>query len=130
MILMPSGHVVSLGTAYSRQRAHQLIDQAPSDWLCEVKPRTRSNAANAKMWAMLSDISRAKPENRAHTPEVWKTLAMHACGHEVQFLNGLNGDPFPAGFRSSQLSVAQMIELIEFLYEFGARHGVRWSDTE
>jgi hypothetical protein len=127
---MPKGHTIALRSPHNRIRAHKLVDFAPDGYVCEIRPPTRSNDQNAKLWAMLTDISLAKPEGRAHTPEVWKTLAMHACGHEVQFLNGLNGEPFPAGFRSSQLSVAQMSELIEFLYEFGARHGVRWSDTE
>jgi hypothetical protein len=127
---MAKGHTILLNSPHSRHRAHQLIERAPDGYVCEISPPTRSNDANAKMWAMLTDISLAKPEGRMHSPEVWKTLAMHACGHEVQFLNGLNGEPFPAGFRSSRLSVAQMSELIEFLYEFGARHGVRWSEPQ
>ena len=55
---------------------------------------------------------------------------MKACGHAVQFAVGLDGDPFPTGFSSSQLNVAQMSELIEFIYEYGARHGVVWKETE
>jgi hypothetical protein len=127
---MAKGHTIPLNSPHSRHRAHQLIERASDGYVCEIRPPTRSNDANNKMWAMLTDISLAKPEGRMHSPEVWKTLAMHACGHEVQFLNGLNGEPFPAGFRSSRLSVAQMSELIEFLYEFGARHGVRWSEPQ
>jgi hypothetical protein len=82
------------------------------------------------MWAMLSDISRAKPEGRRMTPDLWKAVFMQACGHEVQFLQGLDGQPFPAGFRSSRLSVAQMAELISFIQAKGDEWGVRWSDTE
>ena len=85
-------------------------------------------AANAKMWAMLSDVSRAKPEGRTHTPEVWKALFMSACGHAVQFEQGLDGTPFPVGFRSSRLSKAQMIDLIEFIYAYGSQHGVVWTE--
>src|SRR3569623_1398765 len=73
---------------------------------------------------------RATPEGRCQTPEVWKALFMHACGHAVQFENGLNGQPFPTGFRSSRLTKAEMSELIECILEYGARHGVRWSDPE
>lgn len=113
-----------------RALAKRLIDQAPHDAVVKIGAARRSAEANAKMWAMLSDISRAKPEGRTHIPEVWKTLAMHACGHEVQFLNGLNGEPFPAGFRSSKLSVNQMSDLIEFLYEYGSRHGIKWSEPD
>jgi len=122
---MAKGHLIPL--RYGRQRAHQLIEQAPDDWLCELRPPTRTKEQNDKLWAMLTDVSVSKPEGRSLTPEAWKALAMHACGYEVQFLNGLNGEPFPVGFRSSRLTVSQMSELIEFLYAYGAKHGVKWT---
>jgi DNA primase len=76
-----------------RQRllARQLIEQAPDDAVVTIRPARRSLDQNARFWAVLSDISRAKPEGRCHTPEVWKNLMMHACGHAVQFEMGLNG---------------------------------------
>lgn len=62
------------------------------------------------------------------TAELWKCVFMHACGHEVQFLHGLDGLPFPVGFRSSRMSKGQMADLITFIQEYGDRHAVRWSD--
>lgn len=64
---------------------------------------------------------------RKHTPEVWKALFMSACGHQVQFAQGLDGSPFPTGFRSSRLTKAQMCELMEFIVAYGNEHGVVWS---
>ncbi len=113
-----------------RALAKQLIDRAPYEAIVTVKAATRSNEQNAKLWAMLSDLSRAKPEGRMHTPEVWKQLVMHACGHAVQFEIGLNGQPFPTGFRSSRLTKAQMSDLIEWIYSYGAEHGVVWTEPE
>lgn len=113
-----------------RAFAKQLIDRAPQDAVVRISAPTRTLDQNAKMHAMLSDISRAKPEGRCHTPEVWKALMMHACGHAVQFETGLNGQPFPIGFRSSRMTVAQMSDLIEFMYEYGARHAIAWTDSE
>jgi hypothetical protein len=55
---------------------------------------------------------------------------MSACGHVVQFENGLNGQPFPIGFRSSRLSKSQMSDLIECIHEYGARHGVEFNEGE
>lgn len=110
-----------------RALAKKLIDAAGADYIVRISEPTRSLDANAKMWAMLSDISRAKPGGRMHTPDVWKSLAMHACGHAVQFEVGINGEPFPIGFRSSRMSKKQMIDLIEWLYAFGAEHGIEWS---
>ena len=111
-----------------RMLAKALIDKAPVDAVVTVKEATRSLDANAKMWAMLSDISRAKPEGRTMTAELWKAVFMQACGHEVQFLNGLDGLPFPAGFRSSRLTVRQMADLISFVSAYGDQHGVKWSE--
>jgi hypothetical protein len=49
----------------------------------------------------------------------------------VQFADGLDGaGPFPLGFRSSKLTKQQMSDLIEVIYEYGARHGVEWSEKE
>lgn len=111
-----------------RAFAKSLIERAPQDAVVTVREAKRSLEQNDKMWAMLSDISRAKPEGRRHTPETWKALFMHACGHAVQFEMGLNGQPFPVGFRSSRMSKSQMSDLIEFVYSYGAEHGVVWSD--
>ena len=111
-----------------RMLAKALIDKAPADAVVTVKEATRNLDQNARLWAMLSDISRAKPEGRTMTAELWKAVFMQACGHEVQFLNGLDGLPFPAGFRSSRLTVRQMADLISFVAAYGDQHGVKWSE--
>ncbi|MCW2303230.1 hypothetical protein M2324_001623 [Rhodovulum sulfidophilum] len=113
-----------------RQFAKQMIDAAPQDGVVRISEAARNNDQNARMWAMLSDVSRAKPEGRRHTPEVWKALFMHALGHETRFEMGLSGEPFPIGFRSSRLTVRQMADLITFIAEYGDRHGVRWTEPE
>lgn len=119
---------VILRSAYQRELAKSLIDKAPPDFVVNIHEPSRTLDQNAKLWAMLSDIARAKPEGRMMTAEMWKCVMMHACGHEVQFLNGLDGLPFPVGFRSSRMTKGQMADLITFIQEYGARHGVRWSD--
>jgi hypothetical protein len=58
-----------------------------------------------------------------------KVLFMHACGRQVQFLPALDGGAFvPYGQSSSDLSVAEMTELLEFMFCWGAENGVVWSD--
>ena len=112
-----------------RHLAKRLIDSAPVDAVVTIRAAKRTLDQNAKMHAMLSDISRAKPEGRMMTPDLWKSAFMNACGHQVQFMNGLDGGaPFPIGFKSSRLSKAEMSDLIESIYEYGARHGVLWSE--
>jgi hypothetical protein len=47
----------------------------------------------------------------------------------VAFAEGLDGSgPFPLGFRSSKLTKPQMSDLIETIFEYGARHNVEWSE--
>ena len=123
-----TGQTVILRGEAQRALAKSLIDRAPGNAVVKIRPASRSLDQNAKLWAMISDVSRAKPDGLCHTPEVWKALFMSACGHSVQFEHGLDGQPFPIGFRSSRLTKAQMSDLIEFIYAYGAEKGVAWSD--
>jgi hypothetical protein len=112
-----------------RQMAKRLIDQAPGGAVVEIKPPRRSNDQNARMWAALSDISRAKPEGRDMPPELWKSLFMAACGHQVRFEPSLDGQGVvPLGFRSSRLSKVEMSDLIECINAYAAEHGVTLGD--
>ena len=124
------GQTIILASERQRAIAHALIDRAPDGFVFNIHEPNRTLDQNAKMWAMLSDIARAKPEGRMMTAEMWKCVFMHACGYEAQFLNGLDGLPFPVGFRSSRMTKAQMADLITFIQEYGDRHGVRWSEPK
>lgn len=115
---------VILNSASQRAFAKRMVDCAPAGAVMTVKEATRTTDQNALLWSVLSDISRAKPEGRKHTPEVWKCLFMSACGHAVQFEMGLDGKPFPVGFRSSRLSKSQFSDLIEFIYSWCAEKGI------
>jgi len=120
--------VVHLRGKYQRELSKQLIDKAPDNAVVRISPERRSDDQNAKMWAMISDVSRAKPEGRVHIPEVWKCIFMAACGHEVAFENGLDVSPFPIVCHSSKWTKAQMSDLIEFIYSWGAKYNIKWSD--
>lgn len=123
------GQTVILRGDSQRHLAKRLIDAAPSDAVVNVREASRNSDQNARMWAMLSDVARAKPEGRHWTPETWKSAFMHSLGWQVQFCEGLdNSGPFPIGFRSSRLTVKQMADLITVIQEYGDRHGVRWSE--
>lgn len=126
--MMARGQTIRLASDAQRHLAKRLIDVAPQGAVVNIQEAKRTSDQNAKLWAMLSDVSRSKPEGRAHTPEVWKALFMNACGHAVQFETGLSGQPFPVGFRSSNLTKREMIDLIDFIGSYGSAHGVRWSD--
>lgn len=123
-----TGQTIILSNPLARAQAHRLIDAAPQGAVANIREATRSLDQNAKMHAMLSDVSRAKPDGRRATPDDWKAIFMNACGWEVQFIEGLDGRPFPQGFRSSHLSKSQMSDLITFISAFGDQHGVIWTN--
>lgn len=123
-------HTFYLTSRHARQRAATAATLAPEGYVCVIREPKRTLDQNDKMWAMLTDIAAAKPLGRRHTPDDWKAIAMNACGWECQFCEGLDGRPFPIGFRSSQLTKSQMSQLIDWLQAFGDEHGVRWSDHQ
>lgn len=128
---MSVGQTIILYGLSSRQKAENLINAAPSGSVVTIKPPKRTLAQNDLMWALLSDVSRAKPEGRALTPDVWKSLFLHSLDHAQRFEMALDGNGMvPVGFRSSRLSKEQFSDLIEVIREYGARHGVQWSNDD
>lgn len=126
-----SGQTVILRGPTQRGFAAKLIQAAPDDAVVTIREATRNADQNARMWAMLSDVARAKPEGRHWTTDVWKAAFMHSLGYQVRFCEGLDGQgPFPTGFRTSRLTVRQMADLITVIGEYGDRHGVRWTEPQ
>lgn len=123
-----SGHTIILRGPDQRALAKRVIDLAPQDAVVTIRKATRSKEQNDRMWAMLTDVAKAQPDGRAMTPDMWKAAFMNALGHQVMFLDGLDGQPFPYGFRSSQLTKVQMSDLMEFMSAWGSERGVRWSE--
>jgi len=114
-----------------RAAARHLVDVAPAGSVMSLSPPKRTLDQNALMWALLSDVSRAKPEGRTLTPDVWKALFLHSLDHAQRFEMALDGKGMvPVGFRSSRLSKEQMSDLIEVIREFGARHDIQWSNDD
>lgn len=124
-----NGQTIILAGDPQRALAKRLIDLAPQGAVVNVKEAGRTLDQNARMWAMLSDVSRAKPEGRTMTPDVWKSMFLHGLDHTQRFELALDGQGMvPVGFRSSRLTKAQMSNLIEFIYEYGARHDVKFTE--
>jgi len=126
---MSAGQTIRLISDINRARASRWCQTAPHGAVVNIREATRTGEQNARMWAMLSDVSRAKPEGREMTPDVWKSLFLHSLDHAQRFEMALDSKGMvPVGFRSSRLNKQQMSDLIEMIYEWGARHGVEWSE--
>ncbi|MFK4871620.1 recombination protein NinB [Novosphingobium sp. ZW T3_23] len=123
------GQTITLANPSVRALAHRLIDAAPAGAVVNIKEAARTSDQNAKLWAMLSDIARAKPQGRVLTTEVWKALFMNAAGFTCAFEPTLDGQGvIPLGFKSSRLNKAEFSDLLEAIHCFAAEHGIQFTD--
>jgi len=122
--------LIVLRNAQDRHRAHQWIDAAPNGTRVQYRGPKRTLPQNDRMWAMLTDVAtQAEHCGRKYTTDQWKVLMLRACGREVQFIPALDGSTFiPWGQSSSELSVDEMTALIEFMFAWGAEHGVELNE--
>lgn len=113
-----------------RRKAATWANKAPWGTRIEFKASKRTLPQNDRMWAMLTDIAEQKTHlGRKYTPDQWKVIFMHACGREVQFIPALDESTFiPWGQSSSDLSVSEMTDLIEFMLKWGAENGVQFKE--
>jgi hypothetical protein len=120
-----SGQTVILSNPGSRSQAHRLVDLAPHGAVLTIAEARRTNDQNALMWALLSEIARAKPQGRVLPTETWKALFMHEAGFKCTFEPSLDGQGVvPLGFKSSRLRKAEFSDLIEAIRAFAAENGV------
>lgn len=96
----------------------------------EVRPETRSLEQNARLWAMLTDISK-QVEWYGHrlTPDEWKDV-FSASLKRTKVVPGLDGGFVVCGQSTSKMTIAEMCELQELMEAFGAQKGVRFTCPE
>ena len=108
-----------------------------------VKPYspTRSIEQNAKMWALLTDLSKqvvltqdgykhiseAQGWTRKLSPEDYKDVTT-AVLRGQDTVPGLDQGFVLIGGRTSKMTTNEMMDLIEFIQAFGASKGVEWSE--
>ncbi len=126
---MSDKQIFRLVHGQARAGAKAAIDAAPDGFMVTIQPRTRSLESNAKMWAMLADVSRqVNWHGRKLSPESWKDV-FSAALRKQEVVPGLDGQSFVVlGQRTSKMTVREMADLIELIYAFGAERGVVWSE--
>lgn len=102
---------------------------------CIVRPvkSRRSLLSNAKMWAMLADVSKqvewpVDGKMQKLDAEDWKSLITAAAKQEARVAAGLHGGAVMLGVSTRKMTVSEMSDVIEQLHAFGAEKGVVWSD--
>lgn len=101
--------------------------------ICE---KDRTAEQNAKLHAMLTDISRqVEHAGRKWDVLIWKRLCTAAWlreeGESATMLPALDGNGFDVIYeKTSRLGVKKCASLIEWIQAFGAEHGVRWTQKD
>ncbi len=108
------------------ETAFKTVAQLPYGYMLKVADRTRTEDQNALLWPLLGEFEKqAELNGKKWKDYQWKSIFMEQLGHEQDFLPSLDGSRwFPAGLRSSKLSVKQFSDLIELIYATAAERGV------
>lgn len=128
---MPRAMIIIRGEK-DRSRAAKWAAQAPFATRIEFKAAKRSLDQNAKFWAMLTDVATQLPWHGIRlTPDDWKLVFLDSLNREMRVVPNIDGNGFVnLGRSSSDLSKAEMCELIELIHSFGAKHGVVFHDGD
>jgi hypothetical protein len=112
------------------RRAAKWLQQAPAGTRLEFKAPKRSLPQNDRMWAMLTDVaSQVKWHGLRLSADDWKLIFLDALKRELRMVPNLDGNGFVSlGRSSSDLSKAEMTDLIDLISAFGANHGVVFHD--
>ena len=97
----------------------------------ELRPETRSDAQNRRLWAMLADISaQVDWYGKRLTPEDWKHVFSSSM-KKLDVVPNLDGTGFVAlGQQTSKMTKAEMSDMQTLMEAFGAERGVRFSAPE
>jgi len=122
---------IYLRGATQREYARRLITEAPQDYVVVIKPPTRSDDQNAKLWPMLGDVSKQVDwYGRKLSDEDWKHV-FTASLRKLDVVPNLDGTGFVAlGKSTSNMSKHEFSDLITLIYAFGAEKGVVWTDPK
>lgn len=128
--------MLTLRSTAEREQAIQWVRKAPTHTRVEFKGPARSLDQNSRFWAMLTDVAvQGRIKDRRFNTEDWKTMFMTAYaeerGLEIRHLPALNrAGMIPCGRSSSDLSVHEMSELMEWIAAWGAENGITFHDQE
>ena len=88
----------------------------------------RSLSQNAKMWPMLTDMSRqVEWYSEKLTPDEWKHVVTAGLLKQ-RAVPGMDGGFVVLGQSTSKMPKAEFSQLIEIIYALGAEQNVQWSE--
>lgn len=94
-----------------------------------IRPEKRSTAQNRRMWAMLQELSaQVVWHGQKLSPEDWKTMCTASLKNQ-RVLPGIDGGFVVMGESTSQMTVAEMGMLMDFMEAFGTQRGVEFAEA-
>lgn len=116
----------------ARRRAVQGVLDAPEGYVVTIKPPTRNLDQNAKLHALLTDISKQVPYGgKMRSMETWKAIMVsaHAIATEepTEVVCGIEGEFLNLRESTAKMSVARMSSLIEYATAWCASNNVTLS---
>ncbi len=124
--------MIPIATDADRAKAIKWASGVPVGTRIEFKAPKRSLPQNDRFWAMLTDVAEQLPwHGQKLRADDWKLIFLDALKRETRLVPNIDGNGFVnLGRSSSDLSKAEMSDLIELLFMFGANHNVAWKDPE
>lgn len=114
----------------TRAKAVNWVAIAPPGTRVEFKAPKRTLPQNARFWAMLTDVAQQVLWHGVRlTPDDWKLIFLDGLSAELRIVPNIAGTGFVnLGRSSSDLSRAEMGDLMELIAAFGAERGVMFHD--
>ena len=127
--------ILKLTGEAAKKAACREIMAAPVGHIVRITPETRSLDQNAKLHAMLTDISKqAKYLGAKRDLEFWKGLFVSgwqiATGERPEIVPGLEGEFINIRESTTTLGVKRMASLIEYVTAWAVSNGVRLTEPE
>ncbi|MDC2824583.1 recombination protein NinB [Rodentibacter pneumotropicus] len=126
-----------LRSAQVRSNCLEFIRDLPTDekkpLVVKVQPMTRTQAQNAKLHAMLGDISKqCEFQGKKRDIDTWKMIMVSAhriaTGGKAEMAIGLEGEVINLRESTAQMGVKRLASLIEYVTAWGVQNGVHFND--
>jgi hypothetical protein len=115
----------------ARRNAAQACLDAPEGWVVRFSEPKRSLAQNARLHAMLADVSEQVVwYGQKLAAEDWKRI-FAASLSKVRVVPGIDPGSFvPVGLRTSDMTISEMSDMMALIEAFGAERGVVFRQPE
>ena len=136
-----NGRRLILRNATIRDRAAEMVaglpvsEEKPLEVLVRPYEEPRNLEQNAKLWAMLGDLSEqvdwpVDGRMAKLTKEDWKDIMTAGLERDQRVTQGIEGGFVILGRHTSRMSKRTMAALIELIQHFGDSRAVAWSDPK